>query len=159
MSLILWIFILPRYEKKKRQGKPMKKIFTMIAIGSLLISCDKGNDENGSTDVQKNTGMFSGTVAGNEYKIKVSCSDFDKDYFQFLSDKTDASDTNRDGFVISGMESNGKFILTIIDNGKTFSSGNLSNFTKGDNNAEGSGKLFEEGTAGTHDIQFSVNCG
>ena len=58
MSLIFWVFLLPRIEEKKKQEKPMKKIFTMIAIGSLLISCDKGNDENGSTDVQKNTGMF-----------------------------------------------------------------------------------------------------
>ena len=107
----------------------------------------------------KRTQVCSATVAGNEYQVKVSCSYFDKDYFQFLSDKTDASDSYGDGLVISGMENKGKFILTIIDNGKTFSSGNLSNFIKGENNAEGSGKLFEEGMAGTHDFQFSVNCG
>ena len=35
------------------------------------------------------------------------------------------------------------FTLTIIDNGRTFSVGNLSNFFKGDGKAEGSGKLFE----------------
>jgi hypothetical protein len=137
----------------------MKKIFTMIAICTLLIGCGKGNDENGSSNVEKNSGMFSGTAAGNEYKVKVNCSYFDKDYFQFLSDKTDVSDTNGDGLIISGMENNGKFILTIIDNGKTLSTGNLTTFTKGNNNAEGSGELFEEGTADTHDVQFSVICG
>ena len=131
----------------------------MLAISILLISCGNKNDENGSPNVPENSGMFSGTVAENEYKVKVSCSYFDKDYFQFLSDKTDVSDTNGDGLIISGMEHNGKFILTIIDNGKTFSVGNLSNFTKGENNAEGSGKLFEEGTADAHDVQFSVTCG
>ena len=137
----------------------MKKIFTMIAICIPLIGCGKGNDESGSSNVQKNSGTFSGTVAGNEYKVDVSCSYFDKDYFQFNSDKTDVSDTNGDGVIISGMETNGKFTLTIIDKGKTFSVGNLSNFTKGENKAEGSGQLFEEGTADAHDVQFSVICG
>ena len=137
----------------------MKKMFTMIAICILLIGCSEGNDESGSSNVQKNSGLFSGTVAENEYKVEVSCSYFDKDYFQFLSDKTDISDTNGDGIIISGMETNGKFTLTIIDNGKTFSAGKLSNFTKGDNNAEGSGKLFEEGSAEAHDVKFSVICG
>jgi hypothetical protein len=137
----------------------MKKIFTTFATCILLIGCGKGNDESGSSNVQKNSGMFSGSVAGNEYKVEVSCSYLDKDYFQFKSDKTDISDTNGDGIIISGMETSGKFTLTIIDNGKTFSVGNLSNFTKGDNKAEGSGKLFEEGTADAHDVQFSVICG
>ena len=41
------------------------------------------------------------------------------------------------------------FTLTIIDNGRTFSAGNLTNFSKGDGKAEGSGKLFEEKSAGT----------
>ncbi len=131
----------------------------MITICILLIGCSEGNDKSGSSSAQKNAGMFSGTVAGNEYKVEVSCSYFDKDYFQFLSDKTDVSDTNGDGIIISGMETNGKFVLTIIDNGKTFSVGKLSNFTKGYNRAEGSGKLFEEGTANAYDAQFSVICG
>ena len=60
--------------------------------------------------------------------------------------------------VLSGMENNGKLVLTIIDNGKTFSAGNVS-FTKGDNKAVGSGKLFEEVTAIAHDVQFTVLCG
>ena len=108
--------------------------------------------------MQENPGLFSGTVAGNEYKVEVSCSYFDQDYFQFRSDKTDVSDTNGDGIIISGMETNGKFALTIIDKGKTFSVGNLSNFSKGDSSAAGSGKMFEEGTADAHDVQFSVRC-
>jgi hypothetical protein len=57
------------------------------------------------------------------------------------------------------METNGKFALTIIDNGTTFSVGNLPNFSKGDNQADGSGKLFEEGSGNVHDVQFSVVCG
>jgi hypothetical protein len=136
----------------------MKKIIPVFALCVLFIGCGKGSDESGNSAVQKNSGTFSGSVAGNEYKVDVTCSYFDKDYFQFKSDKTDISDTNGDGVVISGMETSGKFTLTIIDNGKTFSVANLSNFTKGDNKAVGSGELFEEGTANAHDVQFSVIC-
>lgn len=137
----------------------MKKIFTMIAMCILLIGCGEGNNESGNANAQKTSGLFAGAIAGNEYKVEVRCSYFDKDYFQFKSDKTDGSDTNGDGIIISGMETNGKFSLTIIDNGKTFSVGNLSNFSKSDNKADGSGKLFEEGTANAHDVQFAVSCG
>ena len=133
----------------------------MIAMCILLIGCSEGNKKGGNPDTKKPSGLFSGAIAGKEYKVAVSCSYFDKDYFQFLSDKTDVSDTNGDGFIISGMETNGKFSLTIIDKGKKFSVGNLSKFSKGDNKAEGSGKLFEEGTANPsgHDVQFTVSCG
>ena len=137
----------------------MKKLFTMFAMCTLIVACGEGNSGSENSGVQKNTGMFSGSVAGNEYKVEVSCAYFDKDYFQFKSDKTDISDTNGDGIIISGMQTSGKFTLTIIDNGKTFSVGNLSNFSKGDGKAEGSGKLFEEGTSEAHDVQFSVICG
>ena len=137
----------------------MIKIFTVTTLFILLISCSKENDENGSSTAQKNSGVFSGIVAGNEYKVNVSCSYFDKDYFQFLSDKTDVTDTNGDGLIISGIEYSGKFNLTIIDNGKIFRIGNLSSFKKSDHIAEGSGQLFEEGTAVVHDVQFSVICG
>lgn len=136
----------------------MKQKLTMIAICILLAGCSKSGNEGESSNAQKNSGLFSGIVAGNEYKVGVNCSYFDKDYFQFKSDKTDISDTNGDGIILSGMENNGKFTLTIIDNGKTFSAGSLSNFTKGDDKAEGSGKLFEEGTAKAHDVQFTVTC-
>lgn len=136
----------------------MKKIFTMIGICILLSGCGKGNNDNGNSNLQKHSGVFLGTVAGKEYKVNVRCSNFDKDYFKFLSDKTDVSDTNGDGLIISGMENNGKFALTITENGKTFSVGNLSNFTKGDSKAEGAGVLFEEGTANAHDVKFSVVC-
>jgi hypothetical protein len=130
----------------------------MVATCILLLGCGEGNDKSGTSKVQKSSGMFSGTVAGNEYKVAVNCSYFDKDYFQFKSDKTDISDTNGDGIIISGMENNGQFALTIIDNGKKYSAGNVTSFSKGDNKANGSGKLFVEGTADAHDVQFTVNC-
>lgn len=131
--------------------------FIIIAIFILLAGCSKGDDESEVTKVQENSGMFSGIVSGKEYKVGVNCFSFDKDYFRFLSDITDVSDTNGDGIILSGFEMNGKLILTIIDNGKTFSAGNVI-FTKGDNKAEGSGKLFEEGTGNVHDVKFNVSC-
>lgn len=136
----------------------MKKIITLIATCGFLIGCGEGSDNSGISKVQKGLGEFSGTVAGKNYKVQVSCSYFNKDYFQFKSDKTDISDTNGDGIVISGMENNGKFALTIIDNERTYSAGNLSTFSKGDKKAEGSGKMFVEGSADAHDVQFSVIC-
>ncbi|MBV1905929.1 MAG: hypothetical protein KUG75_07620 [Pseudomonadales bacterium] len=137
----------------------MKKIFTMIAMCILLIGCGEENNESGNSNTQKTSGLFTGAFAGNEYTVEVRCSYFDKEYFQFKSDKTDVSDKNGNGIVISGMETNGQFSLTIVDNGKTYSVGNLSNFSKGDNKADGSGKLFEEDTANAHDVLFAVNCG
>ncbi len=123
-----------------------------------LSACSKGSGEGASAKVKKNSGMFTGTVAEKKYKVGVNCTDIDKDYFRFLSDRTDVSDTNGDGIVLSGMENNGKLVLTIIDNGKTFSAGNVK-FTKGNNNAQGSGKLFEQGGDAIHEVKFTVNCG
>jgi hypothetical protein len=137
----------------------MKTILAIIAMCIPLIGCGEGNNETKSANVLKNPSMFSGVVGGKEYKVAVNCSYFDTDHFQFLSDKTDVSDTNGDGIAISGMEFNGKFMLTIIDNGKTFSIGNLASFSKGDNKAEGSGKLYEDDTHNVYDVHFSVICG
>ena len=141
----------------------MKKIITMIAICIFLIGCGEESNESENSSTQKTAGSFAGAIAGNEYKVEVHCSYFDKNYFQFKSEKIVnvlEPDTNGDGIVISGMgDTSGKFSLTIIDNGKTYSVRNLSTFSKGNNKAEGSGKLFEEGTANAHDVRFTVNCG
>ena len=136
----------------------MKKTLKIIIMCLLLAGCGQDDEQSKNADVQKNSGVFSATLMGNEYKIDVSCSYFDKDYFQFKSDKSDVTDTNGDGIIISGMESNGKFVLTIIDHEKTYSTGNLANFKKSNEKAEGSGTLFQEGTAATHDVQFTVTC-
>ncbi len=108
---------------------------------------------------QAAAGNFSGNLADTEYNVAVICEYFDQDYFQFKSDQTDVTDTNGDGIVISGMQNNGKFVLTIIDGGTTYSTGNLSNFQKGDNAATGSGTLYEDGGTGTAEASFSVDCG
>jgi hypothetical protein len=137
----------------------MKNLCTMLALCPLLISCGGGSGESQDAAGQTASGKFSGTVAGNTYQVAVSCDYFDQDYFQFKSDRTDASDSNGDGIVISGMQNNGKFVLTIMDSGTTFSTGNLSNFEKGDNKATGSGTLFEDGGTDTAEVQFSIDCG
>ena len=142
----------------ENQEKPMKTIFTVLVAGIVMAGCGKGGNEDGGSGMEKAAGMFTGAVAGNEYRVEVNCSYIDKDYFQFKSDKTDITDTNGDGLIITGMETGGKFSLTINDNGKTFSVGNLANFSKGNNKAEGSGQLFEEGTSAAHDVRFSVVC-
>lgn len=136
----------------------MKKIITAIAMCTFLVGVSEGNNEKAGSREQSASGLFTATVAGNQCKVEVRCAHFDQDYFQFRSDKSDESDTNGDRMVVSGMQTNGKFALTIIDNGRTFSVDNLSEFSKGDNTAEGSGKLFEEGTADAHDVRFFVSC-
>ncbi|NVJ65005.1 MAG: hypothetical protein HWE16_00835 [Gammaproteobacteria bacterium] len=138
----------------------MKNIFSIIAV-SLLFGCGQdNNDQNNNKIAVKNhySSPFVAQLNGKEYSVNVKCSHFDKDYFQFNSDANDITDSNGDGLIISGMETNGKFSLTIIDHGKTYSVGKLANFAKEGKTAKGSGVLFDEDTSSSLDIKFSVDC-
>ena len=135
----------------------MKSVTILIAIGITLAGCSQ--DDADAPAATANPGMFTGTVGETDYKVEVRCEHFDQDYFMFNSDLTDASDSNGDGIVISGMQTRGKFIFTVIDNGKTYSVGRLASFSKGDNQAEGSGTVHEDGSTNSYDARFLVTCG
>jgi len=103
-------------------------------------------------------GYFDGVVGDHAYLVNVSCSDLEQDYFRFLSDRTDAADSNGDGVIISGMQNGDKFVLTVINNGETFSTGRLENFKKNPAGATGSGRLYQDNSTGYLDSHFTVVC-
>lgn len=134
--------------------KPLAPIITL----ALFSACGNGGDSADTGGGQAPSGMFSGTLGDKHYEVAVNCRFFDTDNFMMNSDRTDTVDSNGDGIIISGMEDRGKFVLTIVDNGVTYSTGRLQNFVKGDNRAEGSGQLFEDDGRGTKNVEFVVTC-
>jgi len=97
-------------------------------------------------------------LGGKQYKVTIECSYFNEDYFTFRSDRTDVTDNDGDGLIISGFQKDEKLVLTVIDNGKTFSAANLQ-FTKDNNTASGRGRLFEDGgNAKGQLFSFKVEC-
>jgi len=136
----------------------------LLLIGSIVVSgCSDGNEasERAATAASVSTGggSFTGRVAERSYQLSVTCSHLDKDYFTFLSDRTDSSDTNGDGIIISGMQNGKKLVFTVIDHDKKYSTGKLANFEKSATGASGSGSLFEDGANGQVDGEFSLTCG
>ncbi|MGA9574274.1 MAG: hypothetical protein WBS20_10045 [Lysobacterales bacterium] len=103
-------------------------------------------------------GFFKGVVGERAYLVNVECSNLEQDYFSFKSDPSDVNDTNGDGLIISGMQNGEKFVLTIVDNGETFSVGRLANFNKTPDGAEGSGTLFQDNSTASFASHFSVKC-
>lgn len=131
---------------------------TSIIALTLISSCGNGTESAGNVGDQEPSGRFSGTLGDKRYEVAVNCRFFDTDSFMMRSDATDTIDSNGDGIIISGDEGRGKFVLTIVDNGVTYSTGRLENFVKGNNRAEGSGQLFEGGGRGTKSVEFTVTC-
>jgi len=133
------------------------KIPTIILYTVVLISC-KDASKKSKTEVTTPKGTFSGNLMGKKYEVEIQYSYFNQDYFKFQSDKTDITDSYGDGLIISGYQQGKKMVLTINDNGKNFSSANIQ-FTKADNIASGSGKLFEEGGDVTGlEVSFKIEC-
>ena len=127
-------------------------------LGAVLTACGGSDDAAPTASSDAKPSKFSGTLDGKSYDVDVSCSFFSTDSFTMRSDKTDVTDSNSDGLIISGDEFNGGFSLTIVDQGNTYSIGRLEDFTKGDNSAQGSGQLIEEGTSAMKDVEFTVTC-
>ncbi len=93
-----------------------------------------------------------------EISVEINCRFLEQDYFTFLSDRTDTTDSNSDGLIISGMQTSDKFLLTITADGETYSTGKLASFEKSANGARGSGSLFHDGPGSTQDVEFTVVC-
>lgn len=90
--------------------------------------------------------------------MDVACSYFDQDYFQFKSDKTDASDTDGDGLIISGMQNGSNLVLTIVDGDTTFSSAGISDWKKDAGAAAGRGVLYGDDGSGPFEVEFEIHC-
>ena len=133
------------------------KITTYLLPVTILLSACGG--ESNSTASAAAAGTFKGQVGDKQYDLQVRCRNLEEDYFQFLSDNNDYTDTNGDGLNISGMQNGDSFIFTVIDNGVTFSAPGLERFEKTANGASGSGKLWEDGGTSTAEGSFTVDCG
>ena len=140
----------------------MRTVLLAITSCALILGCGDGtaNPQSQAKPAANSAGggMFDGKVGDRTYHVGVECSYLDQDYFTFNSDRTDATDTNGDGLIISGMQNGDKFVLTIVDNGLKFSAGRLDSFSKSDTGAEGSGTLFQDGSPDSFAAQFKVSC-
>jgi hypothetical protein len=137
----------------------MKNLLALISI-FLFLGCNSSNTKTASGNLKTSSekGKFTAKIKNKTYKVDITCSSFNKDYFTFLSDKTDVTDSNGDGLIISGFQDGKKMILTIIDNGKSLSSGNITDWSKTKSTFTGKGVLFEEVTANTLEVSFTVEC-
>lgn len=145
----------------------MKKLITIISIFLLLVGCNSDKKTKTASKASKQseyTGNFKAIIIDGEnsksYSVKIRCRSFDEDYFQFFSDKDDVTDSNGDGLIISGFQSGEKLNLTIVDNGKSLSTGNITDFDKIEalSVMKGKGLLFKKGTAQTVVVTFTAEC-
>jgi hypothetical protein len=140
----------------------MKIGVSAIVLALFIVGCSDSSQttgqESSSGSAAAERGSFSGNVDGKAYALDVDCSHLDQDFFMFKSDRTDATDSDGDGLVISGMQNGAKFVLTIIDNGQTYSTGNLATFEKSPDGAQGSGTLWLEDANESFPAEFSVLC-
>ncbi len=134
----------------------------LLLIILLSLACNSKNTSNvdqesliNASDRQFN---FKATLNGNKYALQVNCSNIDKDYFYFKSDKLDHIDNNGDGIVISGYQEGKNLAFTIIDDGKTYSTPKLNVWSKHKNRVMGGGKLYLEGTSKTFEVEFELDC-
>jgi len=146
----------------------MKKLITIVSI-FLLLGCNSDNKTKAISKALKKseyTGNFKATIIDGEnsksYNVTIRCRWFEEDYFQFYSDKDDITDSNEDGLIISGFQNGKKLSLTIVDNGKSLSTANITEFEKAEalSVMKGNGVLFKEGRAQTQTVvvTFSVEC-
>jgi len=132
----------------------MTKLKTILALALGSVFCTQP----AAAAEPSGTGYFDGVVGDHAFLVNVSCSDLDKDYFRFLSDRTDAADSDGDGVIISGMQSGDKFVFTIVNNGEKLSTGRLENFKKNADGATGSGRLYRDNSTGYLETHFTVVC-
>lgn len=103
-------------------------------------------------------GKFVGTIGKDEVAMEVDCKNLDQPFFQFQSDKFDHKDSDGDGIVLSGMEHDGKFVLTYIVNDFTLSTAKLDEFEKSATGAKGSGTLHSEDATQKKQVSFELTC-
>lgn len=135
----------------------MKKLKTMVVL-TLGAMCGANAAMADQQPGAGSGGYFDGVVGDHAFLVNVRCADLDQDYFRFLSDRTDSADSNGDGVIISGMQDGDKFVLTVINDGVTFSTGRLENFKKNSTGATGTGRLYQDNARSYLETHFSVVC-
>lgn len=156
---------MPRHDTFNDMNRKVNAMMkpAMIMVVALGLTCVPDvpageNQAQAAAAASASGGYFDGVVGNHAYLVNISCSDLEQDYFRFLSDRTDAADSNGDGVIISGVQNGGEFALTIVDNGETYSTGRLENFSKNPNGATGSGTLHQDNSTLRFEGHFSVVC-
>ena len=131
-----------------------KLSFLLIILSFTFINC--GEDDNEPMD--EFTGTFTATMETLSYSTSVKCIQFDEDFFTFRSDESTTEDSNGDGLLISGNQSGDVISLTIVDNGNSYSAGNIT-ISKSGNTATGGGIMFlQGGNIPPKTMSYSVTC-
>lgn len=158
----------------------MKTIIMVIVCCVFVVGCgNEAQDNERSTSsgvvpsraASSGKGSFNGRVGENTYAVDVKCLSLNRRYFNFMSDQmgefdsnnfvgdpANGIDSNGDGLIILGQQNTDDFILTIIDNGVTYTANRLGSFEKGVTGAHGSGTLFEQRSLEAFEAEFSVEC-
>ena len=140
----------------------MMNLNTIMPLALALLCCSAATyaQEQAQPGIAtaSGNGYFDGVIGDHAYLVNVNCFDLQQEYFRFLSDRTDSADSNGDGVIISGMQNGQKFVLTVIDNGKTSSTGRLETFKKNQHGATGSGTLYQDNSTADIDSHFIVVC-
>lgn len=145
----------------------MKNTLVTMLILTMILSCendaktDHVKDKSASaktTNSHINSGNFKATLGDTTYDISVKCLYLNEDYFIFDSDaRGGTEDTNGDGIIVSGNQDGKKLSLIIVDNGKSYSAGNIS-ISKSNNIASGTGTLFLQSGSEQSKVTYKVTC-
>ena len=106
----------------------------------------------------KPAGHFSATLGDKNYDLETQCLNLEKEFFTFASDSKDSPVYKGNRVVISGMQSLHNLMLTIMDDGETWSARNITAWEKSASGAAGSGQMVKAGDSSSYEITFEVTC-
>jgi hypothetical protein len=137
------------------EGDSMR-ITICILIISFLTAC--GDSNHGESAQSKSQGQFTGSLNQQAIDVAVRCRAFNENYFSFHSDASQTDDSNGDGIVLNGFQMKNKLAFDIRTKDGFYSTPNLSEFDKKDQQASGSGNLYPESGGKQIPVKFTVSC-
>lgn len=140
----------PRHGKGIAAGRCRRGLL----LAALLAT---GCGQQGEPGIEPN-GRVQLELLGKTYEVEVVCRDIAGEHFRFLSDATEAHDTNGDGLVVSGVQQGEQLMLVLVDQGRSYRANRLSSWEKTAAGATGSGMMLEDGTAAPYGVSFRLSC-
>ena len=126
----------------------------VLLLTTLLAT---GCGQQAGTGIEPN-GRVQVELLGRTYEVEVVCRDISGERFRFLSDATEAHDSNGDGLVVSGVQQGEQLMLILVDQGRSYRANRLSTWEKTPDGATGSGMMLEDGTAAPYGVSFRLSC-
>ena len=136
----------------------MNKGFIVAVLALSIAGCGSATEPPPGAEAAQ-SGQFKGRVGTKKYEMAVSCRNFDKSWFLFLSDETDYEDSNGDGIILSGMQDGERANFMIEDQGVLYGTVSMERFYKSANGARGAGTLRTADGGNEIGFDFSVDCG